>query len=543
MRSVVFLVIVLAVALALWLGQDYLSPGPSEPGATQSSGESSDPAATKQQMEQVADAVAKAVGEVLTQQSSSSTASATGGGEGITTTGSGSTTDSGSSGSGTSDPTTSMTTTDDDQGATGSSSGATAAGDGGTPTAVGASGNDAGADATSATAAAGATTTGATAPPAATSREVARAVADAVSKAVDRVEAGAPAKEVAAEVAMAVAEVVAGGELAADPEAVGRAVAAAVDATVPGSNTAQVAQDVAVAVLERQAETFVEKISAPAPTPINPKQADHFVTQGQIVSLLPEASIETVDASALLDQPDLPPDTPITVVRTVEQVELATPERLIAEAAGDLDVSIRIVEGETVTELTVREMLERFASQPKSSINRLKNVRYFEVTTPAELAASSDLDESESLQIIREPYRLEAATIADILRREMELSPDSIFYVRTVRPGDDQGIWGIVQDGLIGNFARGMAIRHGREEDTYRVEIPHDADEVEQNRRSSFLGKLIHAKSLASHVYNFKENRMGQNPDQILPGQEIVIINFKAEELISIYKHFIEGDG
>ena len=36
---------------------------------------------------------------------------------------------------------------------------------------------------------------------------------------------------------------------------------------------------------------------------------------------------------------------------------------------------------------------------------------------------------------------------------------------------------------------------------------------------------------------------MGQNPDRIVPGQEIVIIDFKPEELIAIYRHFIELRG
>ena len=44
-------------------------------------------------------------------------------------------------------------------------------------------------------------------------------------------------------------------------------------------------------------------------------------------------------------------------------------------------------------------------------------------------------------------------------------------------------------------------------------------------------------------MYNFKKNRMGKNPDQVIPGQEIVIIKFEAEELIGIYTHFVAEQG
>ncbi len=48
---------------------------------------------------------------------------------------------------------------------------------------------------------------------------------------------------------------------------------------------------------------------------------------------------------------------------------------------------------------------------------------------------------------------------------------------------------------------------------------------------------------MRSYVYNYKQNRMGRNPDYVAPGQEIVIINFEPGELISIYKHFASGQG
>ena len=299
----------------------------------------------------------------------------------------------------------------------------------------------------------------------------------------------------------------------------------------------------ASAQVEKEAEKFIAKLTEPQSEPVAVERADHFVTKDQVISLLPEASIEVTTPEELQRDPAFKSDTPITVVREVEQVESTTPEKIIAEAGGDLDKSIRILENDEVRDMTVREVLERYASNPDEPITIVKTVQYFEITTPGELAKDESLKPDENIKIINRPYSLEAATIAELLRRDKSINPDSVFYVRTVRPGDDQGIWGIIQDGLVSNFAQGMAIRRGKQVDTYKIEIPRDADERLPDQSSSFLGKLIHQKALESHVYNFKNNRMGKNPDEIRPGQEIVIINFEPDELIAIYKHFVEQRG
>ena len=297
------------------------------------------------------------------------------------------------------------------------------------------------------------------------------------------------------------------------------------------------------ASVESQAEAFVAKLAKTQPEPVPAKNADHFVLKDQIISLLPESTIELTTLEGIERNPALKPDTPITVIREAEQVETTTPEKIIAEAGGDLNKVVKVLDGEQVREMTVREVLQRYAANPDDPISVVKTVQYFEITTPAEIARDSSLAPGQELKIITKPYRLEAATIAELLMREGKFDPDSIFYVRTIRDTDDQGIWGIIHDGIMTNFAQGMAIRRGKEVDTYKIDIPRDADELLTDESSSFLGKLIYRKASESHVYNFTKNRMGQNPDQILPGQEIVIINFAPDELIGIYKHFVAEQG
>ena len=313
----------------------------------------------------------------------------------------------------------------------------------------------------------------------------------------------------------------------------------------PASAGQAVTQPTAVETpsVESQAKAYITKLTETQAEPVPAKNADHFVSKDQIISLLPESTIEFTTPKELARNPALKPDTPITVIREAEQIETVTPEKIIAEAGGDLNKIVKIVDGDEIRELTVREVLQRYAANPDQPISVVKTIQYFEITTPGEIALDKTLAPDQELRIITEPYRLEAATIAELLMREGKYNPDSIFYVRTVRDTDDQGIWGIIHDGIMTNFAQGMAIRRGKEVNTYKVDIPRDADELLQDRTSSFLGKLIHRKAAESYVYNFKKNRMGKNPDQVMPGQEIVIINFEPEELIGIYKHFVAKQG
>ncbi len=331
------------------------------------------------------------------------------------------------------------------------------------------------------------------------------------------------------------------------------------------ASPANAAQTTGTDATEAEAKLYVETLTETTPQTIPVDKADHFVTQDHVLSLVPEDMIESVSVGALANDEALKADTPITVVREVEQIETAVPEQLIAEAGGDLDTQLRVLvkyddsqgvveqedaeqnvaeqsaaEQDVTEQITVREILERILAEPKKPISIVKTVRYFEVMTLRELLDSEE-DADTFLNVVTRPYRIEAATLADLLQRQKTENPDTIFYLHTVQPTDEQGIWGIVHFGLIENFARGMAVKRGEKLETYTVRIPRDADEKLHDQSSSFLGKLIDRKTEESFVYNFRNSRMGRNPDRIYPGQEIVIIHFEPEELISIYKHFATG--
>ncbi len=348
-------------------------------------------------------------------------------------------------------------------------------------------------------------------------------------------------------VGTALADTVSEDEAPALAETVARAVAEAIAATPSEATEQEVADAVAHAVervvAEKQAERYIARITEPDTGPVAVERADHFVTQDQVISLLPEASLEATTLGALTQDPELDLDAPITVVHDVEQIEMTTPEKLIAAASGELDRPVRLLVGEEIEEITIGQVIERYSGDTERPIAMVQIARHYEITTPGELAEDASITLEQPLTIVRRPYRLESATVAELLRRKTEVDPDTVFYIRTVTDADVQGIWGIVYNSLVENYALGMRLRHGDQVQTYRIDIPPDADELLADRSSSYLGRLIDAKTSQSYVYNFMENRMGRNPDRIVPGQEIVIIDFQPEELIDIYKHFLEVEG
>lgn len=294
-----------------------------------------------------------------------------------------------------------------------------------------------------------------------------------------------------------------------------------------------------------EAQAFIETLTETHPEPLAVQDVDHFVRSDQTLSLISPELIEQADVYEVLSDPSLTPDSPITVVKEIEQVEMISPSRLIAESGGNLDQTISILAEGQKQVVTVREALQTHTSSPTQSISLITKVRHYQITTPKELATNLDqtVKGEDLIGIIKKPYRLEAASIEELLIEEQLLDEESIYYIRTVKPEDTQGIWGILHSGLISNFLRGVAIERGEEVNTYQVAIPELADEILDDASSSYLGRLIHGKTVNSYVYNFKENRMGKNPHSLIPGQEIVIVKFSPDELIEIYKHFVKSEG
>jgi hypothetical protein len=122
------------------------------------------------------------------------------------------------------------------------------------------------------------------------------------------------------------------------------------------------------------------------------------------------------------------------------------------------------------------------------------------------------------------------------LLNDPEQRPGDVFYIHAVDNYDRQGLWGILQRGLTQTFAQG--IRLSGQNRTLSTRIPDDADERLADRSSSFLGHILDNKVKETLVYNYRQGLLGQDPNLIQPGQQLLIIRFSEDELIRIYNHF-----
>lgn len=273
--------------------------------------------------------------------------------------------------------------------------------------------------------------------------------------------------------------------------------------------------------LQEEAESYVEQLAKPTDEPLRIDRAETFAGSAQtLVGAVASGAgkpAETPDTGRVdpeaPDQPEAGPDT--TGGASAPEITGGTAPQDAPSTGLEATTVATAAEGDTAEDTT----------QPEATGG--------ETATDSEPGTRIDLPVTEAAPV----------TIAELLEPLKDIPPDAVFYVHTVQPENDQGIWGIVHTGIAENFAEGVAVHRGETTETYQVDIPPHADERKPDSSSSFLGKLIHEKTRQSYVYNYETDRIGQNPDVILPGQEIVIVSFSPQELIDIYKHFARGGG
>ncbi len=290
--------------------------------------------------------------------------------------------------------------------------------------------------------------------------------------------------------------------------------------------------------ITQEAEHYIEQITDQTINTVEMTDADDFVTKDQNIYLGDSKEIETLSLNDL-ESSDFNNKAPITLIETQQQIIHKTPSDILLEAKGDKTKQIQYLENNTITESSIGELLEKYPLDTIENIPIIINTENYVITTIDELKNNSEIDKDEPLKIIKKPYRETTTSIGELLMTDESIANDDIFYVRNINDSDKAGIWGIVQDGLLQNFAKGIAIKRGENYEKYQIEIPKEADEKLADQTSSFLGKLIYDKSQKSYVYNFEKGKMGRNPNLIYPGSEIVIIQFTQDELIEIYRHFV----
>ena len=175
------------------------------------------------------------------------------------------------------------------------------------------------------------------------------------------------------------------------------------------------------------------------------------------------------------------------------------------------------------------EALITINKKPLAQLTALQEPVLITSKIPAVTEPTSSSDEKQQSK----KNRIQLRELLD----QTESDQKRIFYLHAVNSADEQGIWGIIQKGLMGTFSKGIDLPSAN--GTLKALIPEDADEKLDSKQSSFLGKLLNYKVLTTYVYNYEQGNIGKNPDYIKPGQQLIIVTFTEKELMGIYQHFI----
>lgn len=245
---------------------------------------------------------------------------------------------------------------------------------------------------------------------------------------------------------------------------------------------------------------------APTPPPVQPvtvTEPDELSKQAakrhiETITQTPEDSIRITEADHFVNKDQL----------------LQLPVQQTETAAGTEAIS-----SETATSFAVE--LNSFANRSSGPSTSAQGI----ASAQGQILRSDELPQNQQIRLKE-------------LLNDPDTAADTLFYVHGVTAGDDQGLWGIIQQGLMQTFARGIEMQQG----TVSADIPRSADERLSNSTSSFLGTILDRKVKDTYVYNYQKGILGQNPDLINPGQEVIIVTFTEAELISIYEHFTKSN-
>ena len=288
--------------------------------------------------------------------------------------------------------------------------------------------------------------------------------------------------------------------------------------------------------IEKEAMERIEALKGELSEPIDLERADHFV-DAQTVLSKKDRRIITTTPKTLLEDLSVGAKSEIKVLVEEEKTSITTPRELLENRTIHPDTPIRILkEGGVVTETTPRKLMADPSITPDTPIKIIEKVEKMIVTTPEELQKMALSPETPIKVIVEKPG--ETMTLSQLLREERGLGEDT-FYIHAVTREDAQGIWGIIQHGLMDQFLKGIPMAPA--EKVLSLKIPGDADEPHDGGYSSFLGKVLDRKTKEAYVFNHQSGRMGKNPDYISPGQELVISRFSKKELVQIYKHFSQN--
>lgn len=289
------------------------------------------------------------------------------------------------------------------------------------------------------------------------------------------------------------------------------------------------------AITEKEAEQFVDHLGSRAVT-LDGKQGEFVRKDGTIV--IPKVEKRDTTIGQLLADKSLSPDTSVTIEYTETEKQQTTIQALddstedkntivtIEKADGSQQQSplIDLINDNNVDKNAQITVINKQAIQKKTTIGQL---------------SQSELSPKQTIHAEIDRGSIELS-VNDIVKSG-GLDDNALFYLHRVTEADRQGLWGIIQSGLIQRFRQGLPLEGiGINKDLVRVTIPADADEPLPTGLSSFLGKILNNKVESSYIYNYTTSTMGHNPDLIYPGQQLILIHFSNDELKQIYQFFAD---
>jgi hypothetical protein len=294
-------------------------------------------------------------------------------------------------------------------------------------------------------------------------------------------------------------------------------------------------------LLDDEAKSFVAQL-APEDSGLNTltlsgEQGSFVRFDSEII--IPDLEQRKTTIQALLNDDSLSDDTPVMIQYTEIQTTPTTLSALDANVEDKtVPVTIQLSNGQQLN-APLADLLNRSdlnADENITLINQIQHQTQSTIGDLSQLGLATDLPIDATIN-----HGSQTLSMKDLIKDNSALPDDALFYIHRVSEQDVQGLWGIIQTGLIQRFRQGLSLEGiAQNKELVRVTIPEDADEPLPTGLSSFLGKILHGKVETSYVYNFHTHKMGHNPNLIQPGQQLIMIHFSHDELKRIYLFFAE---
>lgn len=289
-----------------------------------------------------------------------------------------------------------------------------------------------------------------------------------------------------------------------------------------------------------EADSFVNNL-APSPaedeTVVITEEQGEFVRHDGIIAI-PRLEHRDTTVGELLKDESLADDTPLTL-HYIETEETQTTLRELDQRIEDKTQPITLAQPDgSRRQAPLADWLNDKSLKPDAPVTMISEKKQTRQMTAGELAESELAPSLEVNTTIN--HGIEELSVKEIVQSG-ELPDNALFYLHRVTEEDRQGLWGIIQSGLIQRFRQGLPLEGiAANKDRVSVTIPADADEPLPTGLSSFLGKILNQKVESSYIYNFSTHTMGHDPNLIHPGQQLILIHFSPDELKRIYLFFAD---